>query len=315
MAASVLSSRAVIGMFYERLEQGIGLDWAADLSMFFDKSTQAEEEYKWIGPAPTMREWKGGRQPVGLSDAGQKIKNTLYESTLEIDIYDLQFDQTGQLKVRIDEHAAQANTHWIELLSDKILNGAAGVCYDSHYFFDTDHEGGDSGVQSNKVSVDISALPCNQHGSVTAPSPEEMELLILYAIQTTLGFKNEKGKPANRGAKSFRVMVPVSLMMSAAAAIVNPVLTSGKTNTIVTSDFEIKLITNGDLTWTDRFSVFRADGYTKPFIRQQREDVKVAAVAEGSELEFYRHKHHYGISAYRGVGYGQWRHACQIILI
>ena len=54
------------------------------------------------------------------------------------------------------------------------INGEATVCYDGQYFFDTDHVEGDSGTQSNDLSVDISALACSVHGTTTAPSVEDL---------------------------------------------------------------------------------------------------------------------------------------------
>jgi len=38
----------------------------------------------------------------------------------------------------------------------------------------------------------------------------------------------------------------------------------------------------------------------------------VAAVAEGSELEFDKDIHRYGIKAIRNVGYGYWQKGCLV---
>jgi phage major head subunit gpT-like protein len=114
----------------------------------------------------------------------------------------------------------------------------------------------------------------------------------------------------NEGASKFLVMVPVTFASAALSAVTNPVLTSGRTNTIVNSDFDISVVTNSRLTWTTKFATFRTDGNVKPFIRQEEEEVKIKAIAEGSELEFNENKHHYGVNASRNVGYGYWQHAC-----
>ena len=55
MGAEVLSSRAIIGMFYELLEQNTGASWIDVLSNLFD-SDQESETYKWLGQSPAMRE-------------------------------------------------------------------------------------------------------------------------------------------------------------------------------------------------------------------------------------------------------------------
>jgi phage major head subunit gpT-like protein len=313
MGAKSLSSRDIIGRFYARLEQGVGAEWVNELAMLF-QSDMETETYKWLGMAPAMREWIGGRHAKGFRENGISITNKTYEATLEVLIDELRRDKTGQILVRINEMADRTNAHWASLLSTLIINAESNVCYDGKYFFDTDHSEGDSGTQDNDISVDISALPANQHGSTTAPSPEEMELSILQAIAQILGFKDDQGEPMNELAKEFIVMTPVPLMNALLAAITNPVLTSGKTNTIVTADFRVRPVVNPRLTWTTKFAVFRADGQVKPFIKQEEEGVTVAAIAEGSELEFKENKHQYGVKAIRNVGYGYWQQGCLVTL-
>lgn len=313
MGAKSLSSRDIIGRFYARLEQGVGAEWVNALAMLF-QSDMETENYKWLGMAPVMREWVGGRHAKGFRENGISITNKTYEATLEVLVDELRRDKTGQILVRINEMADRTNAHWASLLSTLILNAPSTVCYDGQYFFDTDHSEGNSGTQDNDISIDISVLPANQHGSITAPSPEEMELCILQAIAQILGFKDDQGEPLNENAKEFLVMTPVPLMNSALAAITNPVLTAGKTNTIVTADFRVRPVVNPRLTWTANFAVFRADGQVKPFIKQEEEGVTVAAIAEGSELEFRENKHQYGVKAIRNVGYGYWQHACLVTM-
>ncbi len=309
MGASILSSRAIIGEFFNRLEQNPQSEWIDRLSMLFT-SDQASEEYAWLGMAPQMREWIGGRHAKGFRENGIVIKNLEFEATLEVMVKELRRDKTGQILTRVRELADRTNSHWAKLLSALIVNGESTVCYDGQYFFDTDHSEGKSGVQSNDLSIDISELPCEKHGSTTAPSVEEMEQVILQAVTTIMGFKDDEGEPLNEGAKEFLAMFPTSLMQTGIGAITNPVLTSGKTNTITTADFKILPVVNPRLTWTNKIAVFRVDGNVKPLIRQQETEVEMKAIAEGSELEFRENKHQYGVSASRNVGYGYWQHAC-----
>jgi len=309
MSAIGLSSRAIIGEFYARLEQNVGAGWVDPLSMLF-QSDQGSETYKWLGMAPAMRRFIGGRNAKGFRENGITIENLSFEATMEVLVKELRRDKTGQILVRIREMADRTNSHWAKLLSDLIISGESNVCYDGQYFFDTDHSEGDSGTQDNDLSIDISELSVNQHGSTTAPSAEEMELAILQTVQAILGFKDDQGEPMNEGANNFIVMCPVPFMSAALAAIKNPILTSGRTNTIATADFKITPVVNPRLTWTTKFATFRADGNVKPFIRQEEKEVELKAIAEGSELEFKENKHEYGVDADRNVGFGYWQHAC-----
>lgn len=313
MGATTLSSRAIIGRFYNLLEQG-ATNWIEKLS-FYSASDQDSEEYKWLGMVPQMREMLGGRQAQTLRENGVIIKNKDFEMTLEFTLKELGRDKTGQIEARLAEAAERANSHFAKLLSTLIINGEAATCYDGQYFFDTDHAEGDSGSQSNDLSVDISALPVTNHGSTTIPSVAELQFAIMQAVQAIYGFKDDQGEPLNELAKNFLCMVPVSLWQVASQATKNPVIDGGDTNVIVNLDgFNIELVANPRLTWTDKFAIFRTDGIVKPFIRQEEVPVQVSAIAEGSELEFEYRKHRYGLYASRNVGYGYWQHGCLVTM-
>ena len=151
MSASALSSRAIIGSFYRRLKQNSGLKWVEAISNYF-QSDQDSETYNWLGQVPVMREWAGGRQAKGFTTNGLTIENKHFEATLEVPVKDLRRDKTGQTRIRINELADRTNSHWAQLLSKLIVSGESTVCYDGQYFFDTDHEEGKSGQQSNKIT-------------------------------------------------------------------------------------------------------------------------------------------------------------------
>lgn len=308
MGAQSLSSRSIIGDFYHALEQNLGAGWIPGVSMYFE-SDQESESYKWLGQAPAMREWIGGRHAKGLRDNGVDIKNKKFEATLEIPVDWLRRDKTGQIMVRINEMARRANSHWASLLSTLIINGESSVCYDGQYFFDTDHSEGDSGSQSNDITYDVT--------TPATPTEDEMQSAILTGVQQIFSFKDDQGEPMNEDANRFLVMIPVSFMKAAGSALGATVINQSS-NLIQAvgslGGFTFDLAVNPRLSWTDRFSLFRTDGDVSAFIRQEEEDISVAAIAEGSELEFNDDVHHYGIKAIRNVGFGYWQKACLITL-
>lgn len=305
MGAQTLSSRAIIGEFYNTLEQNEGALWVPSVSAMFD-SNQESETYAWLGMSPALREWVGGRQAKGFRENGITIVNKTFEATLEVLVDEIRRDKTGQVMVRVRELAQRTNAHWAKLLSSLIAAGETALCYDGEAFFDTDHAEGESGSQSNDIGLDI--------GTPTAPTAAEFETAVLKSVEQMLKLKDDQGEPMNEDAAQFLIMVPVPFMASAAAALKNPVIVDSngsRTNTITNiGGFTFELAVNPRLAWTTKFATFRADGQTKPFIRQEEEGVTVAAVAEGSELEFKENKHHYGVKAVRNVGYGYWQHAC-----
>jgi phage major head subunit gpT-like protein len=302
----LLTSRAVIGSFYNRLQMGSS-GWATRLAMKID-SNQASEDYAWLGMSPAMKEWVGGRKAQDLRENSFRITNKDHEATLEINVADLRRDQTGQIDLRIKELADRTASYPAKLLSTLIINAEAAVCYDGQYFFDTDHTEGASGTQSNDIVYDVT--------TPTKPTVPEMRDAIMAGVQQILGFKDDQGEPMNELARNFEVMVPTSLWGTAVSAVTLPTIDMGAANIIpaLGDGFSITPVANPRLTWTDRFAIFRNDGLTKPFILQEEVPVSVSAVAEGSELEFTHKKHWYGVDWAGNVGYGYWQHGCLVTL-
>lgn len=314
---ALLSSRAIMGMYFARLETDPGLGWLNAVSNLFG-SDQASETYNFLGQSPAMREWIGGRQAKGFSGQGVTVVNKHYEATIEIAKRDARRDKTPQIMARVQEFADRAVTHWASLISTLILAAPTTVCYDGQYYFDTDHVEGKSGTQSNSISVDISTLPAVVHGSVTAPSLEEMQQSILAAITQILTFKDDVGEPMNENARSFLVKVPPSLYMIAVAAVstLTTQALQQNLNPNIIANFKIDVAMNTRLSaWTDKFAVFRTDSPIKGLIRQTEQEVELKAKAEGSEFEFDNDAWQFGIDGWRGAGYGDWRRAIYVTMV
>lgn len=302
MGAESLGSRAIIGTFYNKLDQDLGMSWIPGVSMYFD-SNQESETYPWLGSAPVMREWIGGRHARGFRENGITIVNKKYESTMEVLVDEIRRDKTGQVMLRVAEQARRANSHWASLLTTLIVNGESGDCYDGQKFFDTDHSEGDSGTQNNDLTGAAT--------TGTQPTATEAESAVMACVQAILGFKDDQGEPMNEGASKFRIIVPVVYLQPFSSLLTNDYIASGQSNLVKNIEgFQFSLTVNPRLTSGAKFYLFREDAETKPFIRQEEEPISVSAVAEGSELEFNEDKHHYGIKAIRNVGYGYWQHAC-----
>lgn len=316
MGIEKLTERQSIGEFYKTLEQDIGPSWIPALSNYFT-SDQASEEYAWLGMAPQLREWVGGRNAKGFRESSQIIKNKHYEATLEILVKDLRREKSGQALVRIAELARRTNSHWASILSTLIAAGESTVCYDGQYFFDTDHSEGDSGTQDNDITVDISAMPATNHGTTTAPSVEEMQWAIVKAIEAIVSFKDDQGEPMNENATSFLVMVPVAFMNVAMQAVDTPrqIAASQTALTAAKKKFTIDVEANVRFSsWTDRFPVFRTDSVVKALVRQEEMAVELKVKGYGSEYEFDNDAHQYGVDTWRNVGYGYWQNACLVTL-
>jgi len=315
---SILSSRAVIGMYMEQMAAAQMPSWVDGVSNLF-QSNQALEEYPFLGFTPMMREWLGGRNPKALSANSVTIINKHFESTLPIAVKDLRRDKTGQLKIRIQEHVQEGVRHWEDLLSDFILAAPSTACYDGSYFFDTTHSEGSSGTQSNDLSVDISALAAAVHGSTTDPSIEEMQQSIIQGIAAILSFKDDQGRPRNSSARRFLVVVGTAALWQKAVAATSTLLSAAvalNLNPNGMQGMQVDVELNPRLsTWTASFAVFRTDSPIKALIRQSETDPNIEVLGEGSDHTFKHKEILIGVDAWRNAGYGVWQNSCYVTMI
>ncbi len=300
-----LTSRAVVGRFYRRLEEFAKSAWWTRLAMHFS-SNQQSETYKWLGMVPQVREWIGGRRVRPLRENGVTIVNKTWEATVRVDADEQRRDKTGQIMVRVNELARRVAIHPNKLLTTLVLNGESSVGYDGQYYFDTDHEEGSSGTQSNDITYDVS--------TPSAPSDEEMYNAIVRAIGQIMSFKDDQAEPMNESAREFLVMVPMSFLPSTLIALSGQTVESSSNPLAAGDPFKVSWVANPRLTWTTKFAVFRTDGTTRPFIFQEELPVQVQVLAEGSELEVNENQHQYGVKAIHEAGYGFWQDACLVTL-
>jgi len=318
MGMDKITERQVSGWFFKALSQDVGAAWIPGVSNYFT-SDQASEEYAWLGQSPVMRKWIGGRNAKGVRENGFTISNEHYEATLEMLVRDLRRDKTGQAMIRIQELASRTNAHWARLLTALIVAGESTACYDDQYFFDTDHEEGDSGAQSNDISHTLASYPADKSGSTTAPSVEDLQIAFARAIGIIASFVDDQGEPMNENATSFMAMVPVSYMQAALQAAETPVQVSGAQNALVAmkQKFSIEVVPNVRLDvagWTTKFAMFRTDSVMKSLIRQEETAVDLKVKGYGSEYEFDNDAHQYGVDSWRAVDYGYWQNACLMTL-
>lgn len=313
----LITSRAVIGAYYARLDAGANIPWINGCSNLFN-SDQDSETYAWLGMTPAMREWIGGRNAKGFKESSVIIRNKHYEATLEVALKDVRRDKSGQVMARVNDLADRSMTHWGSLLSTLIVAGESAVCYDGQYFFDTDHSEGSSGSQSNDLSIDISTLPASVHGVITAPSVEEMQQCILQAIAAIQSFKDDQGEPMNESASEFVVVVPTSMYLTALSAVTVLTMNAGAFNILAQiPGLRVSVQMNARLnaSWTAQFAVFRTDGSVKSMIRQEETSGELKAKAEGSEYEFDNDAWQFGVDSWRNVGYGLWQQACLVTMV
>ncbi len=311
---SALSSRAIIGEYYRRLEMDTGVAWVDKISNLFG-SDQASETYNFLGMPPALREWVGGRQIKSLNANGLTLTNVHYEAGIEIRVKDARRDKTPQINARLAELVERQQSHWATLVSALINAGEATAGYDTKNFFATDHiEGLNSTSQSNTISVDISAIPSESvstAGTTTNPTVGEMQGAINQCVAAMIAFVDDQGEPMNQNASEFIVMVNPGLWPATVSA--TNLITTGamvqNVNPNTLPGMTVTPVMNTRITATDAIYLFRTDSAIKPFIRQTEMESQLKAKAEGSEFEFDNDAWQFGIDSWRTAGFGIWQHA------
>jgi phage major head subunit gpT-like protein len=302
-----IGHREVIGRFYQRLEALSAEGWASRVAMLIE-TDQESEEYAWLGMAPKVREWVGGRMPDKLRETSFSIKNKLFEASIEVSIDDFRRDKTGQVQIRINELANRVAEHWHQLLTSLII--ANPLCYDGQNFFDTDHSEGDSGTQLNALAAaQVAALDC----TLADPTVDEIVKVIAGVITYMMAYKDDKGEPLTWNAKSFLFMVPARLQAVWRAAISTGLVIAGaasRENVLLKwPGLSLDVVVNPRLTDANVFYTFIDDREVKPFIMQNE-------FFEMSEKDdsFDNNRIVFGAKLLRNVGCGFWQYATKCTL-
>jgi len=261
------------------------------------------EVYRWLGSLPRMREWGDGRLARGLRSESYSLENLKYEATLEVDRDEIADDQTGQIRMRVGELAERAATHKDFLIAQLLDNGhlAGFLAYDGLPFFSDNHVSGDSGAQSNLVTVGTS--------NASAPTAQEFRLSLIQAITRMLGLRDDQGDPMALSATGLYCVVPPNLLFTALEAI-NTTITNGTSNVL---EGAARVVSFPWLASDDSWYLLKTDTVVRPFIFQDREPIEFTALAEESDDAFKREKFLFGVRARYRIGYGYWQFAVKSI--
>lgn len=265
-------------------------------------STGASEDYGWLGNIPGMREMNGERMPKGLSSYDYTIKNKEFEGTVEVRQTDIDDNKIATKDALVTALGARAALFPDTLIFSLIQSN--GLSYDGQNFFDTDHEEGLSGVQSNDLS-----------GATIGSSTTLTEAVYDTAKQTLAGFKDDQGEIMYPEIGKPLLLVPLALE-TAAKKLFRANVGGGDSN-IFADDADV--LASSRLTNAKVFYLLNVSQGLLPFIYQERQFVPMEydggdASQEGSHERFMRRRLLFGPYLRANVGYGDWRTAVRVTL-
>lgn len=261
-------------------------------------SENPSENYRWLGSSPNMREWKGGRAAHGLRSEGYSIVNSEYESTIAVNRVEYEDDQTGQIRLRVQEMAARAQAHKTYCIEELLkYGGTTGyLSYDGVTYFNSAHVSGDSGEQSNDL-----APPAVDADN---PTTAEFKDAIKNAIAAMIAFKDDQGMPMRLGPSGLIAVVPPTMLFTALEAL-NATLISSTSNVLASA---AKVMPLPGLTDGTTWYLCKTDGIVRPFIFQDRLPVEFAAVENPEDSKvFSSGEYLYGVRARYKIAYGLWQ--------
>lgn len=264
-----------------------------------------DEEYGLLGAIPGVREWVGNRDFKDLRAARWTIENNDYEVSLRIQKNRIDDDRLSIYGPLLEMLGGRMAQHPDELLFDLINGGEAAACFDTQFFFDTDHLWGDSGAQSNDLT----------HVCVAPATPTSAELKLAFnaALRALTRFVDDQGKLLNPHVfninQAITIVCDSHLLQAFEDALTVKLQAAGGDNFVIARP---RIVASALYTSTLKFDIYKTDEPLKPYIWQKRKPVgrqmKGLDDREFKDVKFMA-------DARYNVGYGAWWTAVRTTLI
>lgn len=249
-------------------------------------STTGEQDYKWLGQMPGMREWIGEREVQSLCAYDYLIKNKKFEMTIGVPRDDIEDDKYGVYTPLFSNMGEAAALHPDELVFGALMKGFTEKCYDGLPFFSDGHKIGKE-TYSNRGNEKL-----------TRDSYQKARTAIM-------SIKGDKGKSLK--------LIPDLLVVSPkleydARLILEADQVDGTSNVLKgTAKLHVEpMLAEKEDCWfllcTNRF--------LKPLIYQVRKPIKfVTLTRDTDENVFMYDEYRYGADGRSNAGYGFWQMA------
>lgn len=259
-------------------------------------STKSSEEYGWLGDTPELREWAGERLPKALREFGFVLKNKKYEASIRVDQDAIDDDQYGQIVMRVNQMGSGSRRSLDKQFFAVVQAGRTSLCYDGQNFFDTDHQEGNSGIQSNLFT----SKPLN------ATNAKEI-------ITAMTQYMTDEGQYA--GVNPDTIVVPTVLEWTAKALFDSKAVgvTTDPDKAVLADRVKVRVekFLSSAQGANSPYYFMDLSAPVKPFIFQERKPIKFDQVTTDNPdtSAFMTDANLYGVKARHAFGYGDWRYA------
>lgn len=249
-------------------------------------SSTGEQDYKWLGQIPEMREWIGEREVQSLAAYDYSLKNKKFEMTYGVPREDIEDDKYGVYAALFSNMGESAALHPDKLVFEAMMNGFTALCYDGKPFFAENHQV-ENTTYSNKGNERLSRESYKK------------------ARAAIMSIRGDKGKSLK--------LVPDLLVVSpaleeTARLILEADQVNGTTNVLKGT---AKLLVEPMLAEHESYWFLLCTGrFLKPFIYQLREKIRFTSLTKDTdENVFMRDEFLYGATGRSNAGYAFWQMA------
>jgi phage major head subunit gpT-like protein len=259
-------------------------------------STSGQNDYAWLSKFPRMRKWIGEKTIKSLEGFKYVIVNDDFEATVEVDRNDIEDDNLGIYGPQAQMAGESAKQLPDEIVIDVVNKGFTTKCYDSQYFFDTDHPVRNADGTVSSVS--------NLGTKKLSAASQAAAIASLGAARTAMKkFKDDEGRPLNITPNV--LLVPPALEDVANVLATNDRLDDGKANPYKGT---FTPVVDARLTSDTAWFLLDTTKPVKPFIYQERKaPVFVSQTDMNADDVFSRKQYKFGAEARAAGGYGFWQ--------
>lgn len=299
-----LTTAGLRSTFFERLNSTPARwqEWCTQVP-----STLPIETYKWLGTVANPREWGTGRIAKGLRTESYTLENLEYESTIEVDRKEIEDDQTGQIRLRVQDMATRAQQYKDYLLAQLLITGdeSGQNSYDGVSFFNDTHVSGASGNQDNLLTFEVAST------DITQPTATEFKTAVQLAATAMMNFKDDQGMPLHMDANGLTLVCAPNLYFAALEAMTASVINNtSNVNAGLAQVVSFPFLSVNPGEW---FLLKVGTSAVNPFIMQIKEPLEFVAIdSPSSEHVFKTNKYLYGTRERFRVGYGMWQNAVKM---
>jgi phage major head subunit gpT-like protein len=155
-------------------------------------STARIENYAWMAPAPGISRYVGHRRLAGIDQTKYSVENLEYDGAFSVPLRDIEDDQVGGYKLRMNDLVTKANKPFqARLLFSTLAAGGATTCFDGSNFFGTTHKLGSTGAIPGGFGGGGNALTFTGSGNADG-NVYQFDLLVHNGPLRPLMFQNRK---------------------------------------------------------------------------------------------------------------------------